>query len=689
MEKQSITNKILIVAKSKLTKRFTFRVVRFSLVIALIISAWAIYKSYQDDISRLKKDLTQIEQSIKGSLSYNLWVLDLNALENLTNDLLLNKNIVYVALYDENGNLIIEKGKKIQKHIIKRVLPIYYSQSNGKNIYLGKLVYNATTAHIYEKYKQFVFHIIGSIFIFFLFLSIVIVFIYWNSTVKYILTIKEYTDKLRLGGYKAGIVDDLVLDKPSKDEKDELDELVDAINEMHREIVKKYAELEYLSYHDELTGLPNRRMIKKLISDTIKRCREKNGYSALFYIDLDQFKLINDSMGHTVGDKILIEISNRLKTICKNKCYPARISGDEFIILQKKIVVDKEGVRKVALEIAEKILSAISQDIVIDGSNIKMTTSVGIAIFGGDSDPEVVIKQADNALYRAKEKGRNQIAFFAPKMQKIIDKRLHLEQLIRIAIEKDLFFMTYQPKYNYEREIYSAEALLRLRDENGEIISPADFIPVAEESSLIIKIGDHVIEKVFGFIRNNKQTIEHSGIQSIAINVSPTQYCAPGFVEKIIAYARQFDIDPHFIILEVTEEVVAGSIDTVLDVMKRLKKHGFKFSIDDFGIGYSSMRYLKNLPLDELKIDKSFVDDILEDEKTAGIVKTIIDMARNLKINVIAEGVENEEQVNLLYEYGCKSFQGYYFSKPLKEDEFLEKLKSHSYKKHLYKVDTI
>ena len=675
MKKDSLS-KISSIAKSKLTKRFTFHVVRFSLIIALLISGLAIYKNYQDDISALKKDLAQIEQSIKGSLAYNMWVLDINALKNLTNDLLLNKNIVYVAIFDENGNLLIEKGKKTQEHVINRTLPIYYKLPNEKKIYLGKLVYTATTYHIYEKYKHLAFSIIGFIFVFFLFLSVVIVYIYWNSTVKYILAIKEYTDKFRRTGFKAGFIEELVIDKPYKDEKDELDELIDTINEMQREIVEKYAELEYLSYHDELTGLPNRRMIKKLISNTIRRCKEQNGYSALLYIDLDQFKLINDSMGHSVGDKILIEISNRLKSVCKKGCYSARISGDEFLILQKEVVPTKEEARKIALEIAQKILFMISKDIVIDGSSIKMTTGIGIAIFGGDSDPEIVIKQADNALYRAKEKGRNQIVFFSPKMQKIIDKRLHIEQLIKVAVEKDLFFMVYQPKYNYDHKIYSAEALLRLRDENGGIVSPADFIPIAEESSLIIKIGDYVFEKVFEFIKNNKLALESSGIQNIAINVSPTQYCAPKFAEKVIGYAKQFGIDPHFVILEITEEVVAGSIDTVLDVMNKLKKHGFKFSIDDFGTGYSSMRYLKNLPLDELKIDKSFIDDILEDEKTAAIVKTIIEMAQNLKIDVIAEGVENEEQVKLLYEYGCRLFQGYYFSKPLKENEFLKKLKS-------------
>jgi len=242
----------------------------------------------------------------------------------------------------------------------------------------------------------------------------------------------------------------------------------------------------------------------------------------------------------------------------------------------------------------------------------------------GESNPEIAMKQADNALHNAKGKGRNQIAIFTSKMQQATERRLQLEQLLGVAIEKDLVFVNYQPKYNNQSKMCSAEALIRLRDENNNIVSPGEFIPIAEESGLIIKIGEYVIKKVFEFISKNQFYIEQSNLKSIAINISPTQFSAPNFVDIVVNYAKYFKIDPNFIILEITEEVVAGDIDMVLDVMKKFKKHGFKFSIDDFGIGYSSLRYLKNFPLDELKIDKSFIDDILEDEKTRAIVKFIL-----------------------------------------------------------------
>ena len=676
MEKRLESNRFLSIIKSKIARRFTLHVVSFSLLIALIISTLTIYKSYHEDLNRLNKELIQIEQSIKSSLTYNLWQMNFDAIDILTNDLLMNKYIVYVSLFDEKGNLLIEKGVKTQENAINKTIPIYYHQPNQENIYLGKLNYIATTKYIYEKHIRSAFSAIISIIIFFLLLSIVIVYLYWNSTVKYLLAIKDYTNKLRVGSYKDEVIDDLVLDRSfNKDEKDELDELVDAINDMRREIVEKYATIEYQSLHDALTGLPNRRMINKLIAETIVRCRETKSYGALFYVDLDQFKLVNDSLGHTVGDKILLEISKRLTNIMGKEYQPARIAGDEFLILQKKLIDDREKAKAEALEYAHKILKSISKNIIIDNNNIKITACIGIALFGGESNTEIIIKQADNALYNAKEKGRNQIAFFAPSMQKTTERRLQLEQLISIAVEKDLLFVNYQPKYDYQNNIYSAEALVRLHDEKGNIVSPGEFIPIAEESGNIIKIGDYVIKKVFSFINKNRLDFEKSGIKSIAINVSPTQYSAPGFVDMVVDYAKQFKIDPSFIILEITEEVVAGSIDTVLDVMKRLKKHGFKFSIDDFGTGYSSLRYLRNFPLDELKIDKSFVDDVLEDEKAVAIVKTIIDMAHNLKFNVVAEGVENEKQLNILRGFGCESYQGYLFSRPLSEKDLLDKLK--------------
>ena len=260
-------------------------------------------------------------------------------------------------------------------------------------------------------------------------------------------------------------------------------------------------------------------------------------------------------------------------------------------------------------------------------------------------------------------------------MQQIREKQLKIEQLINQAKEKNLIFMNYQPKVDINGSIKSAESLVRMKDENGNIIPPGDFIPILEETGKIVEIGDIIIEKVYDFINKNKKTIEDSSIKSIAINISPTQYHSKNFVEKIITLTEKYNIDPKLIIFEITEEVMAYNIENVVDVMRKLTKYGFNFSIDDFGTGYSSFRYLKTLPLKELKIDKIFIDEITTDKKTQAIIKTIIDMAHNFSLDVVAEGVENEEQLKILSKFNCNLFQGYLFYKPLDEDNFIKALK--------------
>lgn len=671
MRVRNLTNRLHKIFASNISKRFTFRVVSLTFLLALVLSLFIVFRSYQEDIETLKKDLDQIEQSIKNSLSYNLWIMNLDGLNILGKDLLLSKFIIYVAIYDEKGTLLLKKGQKRSKHTIKRIVPVFY-QTNGQRIYVGKLIYYVTTQPIFDQLKESALRAFITIFVFFLFMSFVIVVIYWDSTVRYLLSIRDYAQKLRVGGYKERGLSDLNLDRKTY-EKDELEQLVDTINEMRKEIVKNYEKLEYQSLHDALTGLPNRRWIKKKLEEIIGYCKKFLCYSVIFYIDLDQFKLINDSLGHTTGDRILLEISSRLKSLCGEMCVPTRISGDEFLIVCNKRFSDRKKAKKMSYRFARKVLEKICEPILIDREVIKMTASIGIAILGPESETEILVKQADNALYHAKERGRNQVAIFEPSMQVATDRRLEIEQLIDIAMQKDLFFIQYQPKYDAQKRVCSAEALVRLRDEKGNIVSPGEFIPIAEESGLIIKIGDIVLQKVFAFVQQNKEILEKS-IQNIAINVSPTQYSSIDFVDSVINFARQYEIDPNFIILEITEEVMAGSIDNVLDVMMKLKKEGFKFSIDDFGTGYSSLQYIKNFPLDELKIDKSFIDDVLVDKKVEAVVKTIIDMAHNLDLFVTTEGVETEDQFELVRHFGCDMYQGFLFSKPLNEEEFLRQL---------------
>lgn len=672
---------VVSILRCKLSRRFAVYTVGVSLLVALFISMLFVYKSYQDGLDGLKEELSQIERSIRSSLSLHLWQMNLDALEIMLNDLLMDKDIVHVRLLDEKGNILIEKGEEPVRHAIERRIPVYYDRRDGGgSVYLGELDYTATMEALYEKSRKSILSAIVAIFIFFLVFTLVVLFIYWESTVRYLLAIMEYMNRIRLGGYK-GEMGCLMLDRAGQHKdgkKDELDDLVYAINEMRREVVEQYALVEYQSLHDPLTGLPNRRMIYNLVADATMHCREAGGYGALFSMDLDNFRLLNESMGHAVGDQILCEVADRLTAICSNGFEPARISGGEFLVLQRNIVSSREEAREIAERFSKELVRNISQSIMMDGYHFKPTVCIGVALFGRNTSADIVIKQSVNALHYAKTEGPGHISFFDPAMQQKTDRRLQLEQLIDKAVEEDLLFVNYQPKYDGQGRIVSAEALVRMRDEEGGIVSPGEFIPVLEETGAIVEIGDHIIETVFRFVRQHQGDMKRSGLKSIAINVSPTQFGSAGFVDRVIASAKQIDIDPGSIIFEITEEVVTGSIDNVVDVMRRLTGYGFRFSIDDFGSGYSSLSYLKNLPLGELKIDKSFVDDITTDARSGAIVKTIIDMAHNFDLDVVAEGVENEEQLNILAKYQCELYQGFLFSRPLMEKEFLDALRSNN-----------
>ena len=663
--------KYISIFKSKLAKKFSFYIVSIGIITALIISAVSVYFNYKSEICELRKELHQLEKSLKNSFALNLWEVNTPALKIMIDDLLRNKYIVYAKLIDDEGNVLIEKGKIPKDFYIKRELKFYYT-INNKKYYVGKLIYYVSTKKIYEQNKNFIIRAIIAIFSFFLFLSFIIIIIYWKTTIKYLNIIKLYTQMLKQYGYKKGIINPLNL---NRNKNDELDELANSINEMHKEIVKKYGEIEFKSFHDPLTGLANRRLIDVKFKEILKKCKQYNCYGSLFYIDLDNFKIINDAMGHSIGDKILIEIAKRLKKLCKDKYLVARISGDEFLILQTQVDKNQKDFAKDVVNFAKKILDEISKPIKINDNTFKITASIGISIFGPDSTPEIAIKQADNALYHAKRKGKGNIEIFQVKMQQTINKHLQIKQLLDKAIEKNLLFMTYQPKFNINQEIISAESLVRLKNEEGNIISPAEFIPILEESGAIIEIGEEIIKKVYTFIKNNINIIQNSTIKSIAINISPTQYNHPKFVDSIIKLTKEFDINPKLIIFEITEEVVASDIDKVIDTMNKLTQYGFNFSIDDFGTGYSSMKYLKNLPIKEIKIDKSFIDEITFDKKSKAIVKTIIDMAHNLNLDVVAEGVESKEQLEILERFNCDLYQGYYFSKPLKVEDFIKILK--------------
>gem|GEM_PF-3238956 len=431
-------------------------------------------------------------------------------------------------------------------------------------------------------------------------------------------------------------------------------------------------EIEFHAYHDSLTDLPNRRLLQDRLHQEINLAKRKHYFGAVIYLDLDHFKHINDSLGHSTGDKLLLQVARRLLDNMREEDTIARIGGDEFVIVLPSLHESLEISANIAGDFADKIRELIAQTYLLDGHEYHTSASLGITLFPKDSDQvEDLLKQADSALYEAKRHGRNTFYFFQQSMQKLAMQRLSMEKDIRQALEKNHFELFFQPQFNRNHELSGAEALIRWQHPEKGFISPADFIPVAEESSLILPLGERVLKLAAKFLKVLQSQSLPASFCSLSINISPKQFKQESFVRQIQELTTAQQIDPSILTLELTEGVLVDNIDDVSQKMMELKAMQIKISIDDFGTGYSSMSYLKRLPLDELKIDQSFVRELPKDKSNAAISEAIISMAKHLGLTVVAEGVETAEQLDFLKRTACTHYQGYYFSRPISAQDFI------------------
>jgi len=427
-------------------------------------------------------------------------------------------------------------------------------------------------------------------------------------------------------------------------------------------------QLWHLAHFDSLTGLANRKLLEKRVKQEISICKRLQHYSALLFLDLDEFKTINDSLGHKMGDILLTEVAKCLKRELREEDTVSRLGGDEFIVLLTNLSADKEKTASHVVIVVEKILDALTRPFIVQQHELRVTASIGITLLPNqDSNVEQLLKQADTAMYAAKANGRNGYSFYYPEMQQKADKRLLLKKELHQALDDNQFDLLYQPQYDSNWKLLGCEALIRWYHPEKGMISPADFIPVAENNGLIVEIGERIL------IQACRQMIvwqqQGRNVPHLSINISPRQFADKYFVEKVSAIVSNSGVNPEQIILEITEGLIVKNVKASIEKMNTLKKLGLKFSIDDFGTGYSSLSYLTQLPIDQLKIDRSFVCNIESNSTDAVIVDTIVAMARHLQLDLIAEGVETEEQLNYLVQCGCQCFQGFYFSKPLPENQ--------------------
>lgn len=424
-------------------------------------------------------------------------------------------------------------------------------------------------------------------------------------------------------------------------------------------------QIQRLAYYDVLTDLPNRRLLLDWLEQQIASVSRHNEYGAMLFIDLDNFKTLNDSLGHQVGDKLLIQIAQRLRTCMREEDTVARLGGDEFVILPRDTYPDPERISEHVLVLAERVRTELNQPYQLDEYVHHITPSIGITVFSKDNtDADEILRQADAAMYSAKAKGRNTVSFYHPDMQKFALDRLALEKDLRVAVSGHQFMLYYQPIYDAQRRITGAEALLRWQHPLKGTILPDEFIAEAEDSGLILPIGEWVLEETC------RQLAQWPQPGYISVNISAVQLQQTDFIETIKLAVSRHNIDHNRLLLEMTETSMVSDLENTRLKMDALRNLGIPIAIDDFGTGYSSLGYLKNLPLNQLKIDKGFVRDIETDNNDRTIVDTIIAMAQHLNLNVVAEGVETEYQWKFLQEKGCNGFQGYYLSKPLPAEEF-------------------
>jgi diguanylate cyclase (GGDEF)-like protein/PAS domain S-box-containing protein len=432
------------------------------------------------------------------------------------------------------------------------------------------------------------------------------------------------------------------------------------------------AKMEFMAHHDALTGLPNRIQLVERLEHELRRAERHGYYGAVLFIDLDQFKNINDSLGHPVGDRVLQAVATRLVETVRDEDLVVRLSGDEFVVVLTVLDQNIETAALRAGEISEKIRSVISQPCLYDKVELRVTCSVGVVVYPDkDNSVHELLRFADTAMYQVKEKGRDAIEFFNEQMAEKVSRQLVMEGDLHRALDDQQFELYYQPKIDViTGKIFGAEALLRWHHPTKGLISPIDFIPVLETSGMIIEVGQWVLDEACRTLAKwHAQALWGEGMR-MSINISPRQFRRNAFVDDVAQTLQSHAIPPNSLDMEITEGIVIQRVDDAIVTMTILSEFGISFSLDDFGTGYSSISYLKRLPVSTLKIDKSFIRDIIDDRDDRVLVETIITMGRLLDMEVVAEGVEAAEQLSILKQFGCHLYQGYLSSPAVTFEKF-------------------
>ncbi|KGK12803.1 putative bifunctional diguanylate cyclase/phosphodiesterase [Vibrio navarrensis] len=598
--------------------------------------------------------------------------------EQVASSLMMDNAVYSVAIVDDFGDVLTQKNRPIEAQdmitqllstILTPATPFYKTELHqpNSNVVVGTLSFSVNGSSIAEAFinkssRILLFDLFRNI----LLTTILLAFFYVKLS-KPIITLNNWVNSLQ--NRKTAI------ELPPRNSNDELGRLALSFHNLWQARAAAESQLNQLAYYDTLTGLANRSLLLKTLNDSLNEALRNNSSGVLFYMDLDRFKTINDSLGHTIGDNLMRAIAKRLEGWLHEGETAARIGGDEFAILIPSLSLEH------AANKAQQLLALISNPYSIDDHQLYCTVSIGISKFPSEGISSIdVLRQADTALYRAKVAGRNKYMFYEPEMHAQVESFLEIEKGLHEALHQQQLELYYQPQVNDKMQIIGVEALIRWNHPERGLLPPGVFMPIAEETGQILSIGDWIIEQAcYQYAQWKKLGVLPDTFRRLAINISPLQFSQQFFVEHITHALKQAGISGEHIELEITESLLLENVESAMNKMAQLKELDLKISIDDFGTGYSSLRYLKHLAVDVLKIDRSFVTQLHLDQSDQAIVDTIIMTADRLNLEVIAEGVEEIEEMEALMKLGCGQFQGYLFDKPQPVDVITQRLKENSY----------
>ncbi|WP_428737776.1 sensor domain-containing protein [Sulfurimonas sp.] len=438
-----------------------------------------------------------------------------------------------------------------------------------------------------------------------------------------------------------------------------------------RAIEKSEAKADYLAYHDPLTGLYNRVSFEEFLAHTLLIAKRAQKQFAVLFIDLDRFKVINDTLGHDIGDKVLVSVTERLKNILRESDFISRWGGDEFVVILNDVISES-----LVATVARKIIEGLKEPIYVEHHHFIITASIGISMYPiNGSDTKTLIKYADSAMYQAKDRGKNNFYFYTQQFSLETEEKLNLDIALHSALEKNEFYMVFQPQYRLEdKKVVSVEALVRWENETFGLVPPDKFIPIAEDNGYIIDLGYFIFEESCKKFKEMKDA--GIALQWVAINVSSIQFKEVNLLEALVSTVKRYNMKPSEVEIEITERFLMDNTEANIRKLQEFREYGFKISIDDFGTGYSSMSYLKQLPIDTIKIDKSFIEDINDGSSDNAIIEAIIALSKTLGYSIVAEGIETTDQEYFLKQHKCDLGQGYLFSKPKMSDEIIQQFRN-------------